>query len=155
MKRLSSRWTARGSLSIMAQPESTDELALQALSTPAVGAPDALEVLVDALLEAGILPADPFLSSGTGPALDLRRRAYHWAKRRLAPLPNPTQQLVDIVTRALQEASLPLPVLGVVGPFLLRLHYVEPVDPDVLVLTHGAVTRGLPASIVVEVTRRT
>ncbi len=129
-----------------APPAHTEALALQALSTPAIAAPDALEVLVDALLEAGILDEDA--------ELELRRRAYFWAKRRLTPMPNPTQRLVDIVTTALDDASLPLPVLGVVGPFVLRLHYVGPIEPDVIVLVNGTVARCLPASIVVEVTRR-
>lgn len=137
-----------------------DDLALRALSTPAVGAPDALEVLLDVLLEAGIIPADVprptghQIGSSDEPALHLRRRAYHWAKQRLSPLPSPTERLVGIVVSALEEASLPLPVLGVVGPFILRLHYVMPVDPGVLVLVHGAVSRHLPSSLVVEVTNR-
>ena len=138
-----------------------DELARRALSTPAVDAPDALEVLVDVLLEAGILTGEDAREVSNdiplewrGATFELRRRAHSWAKRRLVPSPNPTAQLVEIVSRAIDREELPHAVIGVVGPFIVRVHFLHGIDPHLATVAREAVVRDLPASIVVEVTGR-
>ncbi len=139
-----------------------DDLALRALSTPALDASDALDVLVDVLLEAGILSGDvgalgsddDLPEPWRAPSIELRRRAHRWAKRRLAPPPNPTQQLVDIVWEAVTREELPYAIVGVVAPFIIRVHFVDPVDAHHATVAREAIQRHLPASIVVEVTGR-
>jgi len=126
-----------------------DELALRALSTPSLEAPDALEVLTDVLLEAGILSDEQLLVSE-----ELRTRAFQWAKRRHAPLPSPMQQLVAIVIDALddlEQLDLPHSVVGVVGPFNVRIHFVDEVGPDTRVLVREAIARRLPVPVVIDV----
>ena len=137
-----------------------DELALKALSTPALDASDALEVLVDVLLEAGILTGDEVQDASDVPVewrgaiFELRRRAHRWAKRRLVPTPNPTAQLVDLVTAAIEREELPHAIVGVVGPFIIRVHFLHGLDAHLATVAREVIARHLPASIVVEVTGR-
>jgi hypothetical protein len=143
-----------------------DALALRALSTPAVDAPDSLDVLIDVLLEAGVINDDagalndlPAEWRGE-PANALRRRAFQWAKRRHAPIPNPMQQLVAIVIEALDERrataayEFPHAVVGVVAPFNLRIHFMAPVGPDLRLIAREAVAQRLPGPVVIDVTSR-
>lgn len=134
-----------------------DELASRALCTPASDASDALEVLVDVLLEAGILSDEPLddpdaPAEWRGASFELRKRAHRWAKRRLTPVPNPTAQLVELVSAAIDREELPPAVVGVVAPFILRVHFLQEIDPHIATVAREAVRRHLPASIVVEVT---
>lgn len=131
-----------------------EALAVQALSTPAVDASTAMDVLVDALLEADILSGD---TRGVGEAHTfavLRCRAFEWARRRLCRTPNPMQLLVEIVARALDASGLPRAVVGVVRPSLIRVHFLSHVDVQVLAATHEAVAGSLPGALVVETTCR-
>ena len=134
-----------------------DDLALRALSTPAIDASDALDVLVDVLLEAGILddvvrgPSDHVPVEWSTARFELRRRAHRWATRRLVTPPNPLQHLVDILSAAIDAEELPPAVIGVVGPFVVRVHFLRDVDAHIAMVAREAVARALPASIVVEV----
>ncbi|MDF2692663.1 MAG: hypothetical protein K0S65_1046 [Labilithrix sp.] len=135
--------------------KSTEALALRALSTPAVEATDAMEVLVDVLLEARILSGDELGEVGDEPAVALRRKAFEWARRRLCRAPNPMEELVGLVIGELEHTDLPYAIVGVVGPFLLRIHFLENVDPYLLAAAATAVRARLPAGIIVETTCRT
>jgi hypothetical protein len=134
-------------------------LALLALSTPALDAAGAMEVLVDVLLEAEILRGEDARGSETDEErteheLALRRQAFEWARRRHVRPPNPMHVLVDLVGHALAERDLPPDaVVGVVGPGLVRVHFTTRVDAYVLLAAREAVLARLPAATV-EVTGR-
>jgi hypothetical protein len=137
-----------------------EELALAAVSTPSSSAPDALDVLVDALLEAGQLPAggvdgwqDAPCPEWREPTFGLRRRALVWAKRRLAPELTGEQRILARVTELLDEHQLPPAVVGVVGPFVLRVHFPMPVGPEVLDAARAALAGRLIGPITVEMSR--
>lgn len=145
-----------------------DDLALRALSTPSVDAPDALDVLIDVLLEAGLLEDTAIERSLAElpaewrgePANALRRRAFQWAKRQHAPIPNPMQQLVTIVIAALEDRrasaldEFPHAVVGVVAPFNLRIHFMAPVGLDRRLIAREAVSQRLPVAVEIDVTSR-
>jgi hypothetical protein len=133
---------------------STEALALRALSTPAADASDAMEVLVDALLEARLLRDDEIGDDGDTPDVALRRKAFEWARRRLCRAPNPMQQLLEIVGAVLEENDLPYAVVGIVQPFLLRIHFLVPLDGYALGAAREAVRARLPMAIVVEASCR-
>lgn len=123
-----------------------ERLAAQALTTPDPEAPDALEVLVDALLEAGLI------TQRTNN--ELREDAYHWARRKLVRRPSPTEVVFDLVARALEEEELPLGIVGIVQPHILRVHFLEPIDAQRVVRARESIARRLPSSVVVEITMR-
>jgi hypothetical protein len=137
-----------------------DDLALHALCTPAVTANDALDVLVDALLEAGILhhdgdyPWSDALPEWSQPSFGYRRRAFQWARQRLAPMASPMQRLAEIVATVCGEHGLPHAVIGIVRPSLLRVHFLSAVDPFQLEVARAAIAGRLPSAIVVEATTR-
>jgi hypothetical protein len=150
-----------GSVSVSAE----DELALRALSTPSVEAPAALDVLIDVLLEGGMISDDLSVAGVAAfdeePTNALRRRAFQWAKRRHAPIPNPMQQLVAIVIDALEDRraaatsyEFPHAVVGVVAPFNVRIHFMAPVGPDLRLIAREAVAQRLPVPVVIDVTSR-
>ena len=138
-----------------------DELAREALATPSSSAPDALEVLVDALLEAGLLPEDGHetwrdapVRAWQEPTFSLRRRAHQWAKRRLVPEPTALERVADHVRGLLEARGLPYAVAGVVSPFVLRVHFVAPAPPETIVDARAALDGRLYGPITLEVTAR-
>ena len=134
-----------------------ESLALQALSTPAVDASDAMDVLVDALLETDVLRDERGLGPSGGRSEGwnaLRRRAFEWARRRLVRPPSPLDRLAEIVAAVLVERGLPLAVVGVVRPSIIRVHFMSEVDPYALSSAREAVAACLPGALYVETTCR-
>ena len=85
-----------------------------AVATPAVDAPGALEVLVDAMLEDAMLEPER--------AEAQLRKAWVWARRRFEP--TTLERLIALIADALaSEPELPAFVVGVVRPWLVRLHF--------------------------------